>query len=138
VVADATDVWGWCSDEEPDHFREIGQLRDVLNTIAAQPMVAAAAVASPRRFAEMIAVAHGFSRVFYAGSFAVSLALEAHIPDPKRFCSIEIVQQSLKFHAYRSLELFGEQHEPAGVYCVSFSLMDFVIQRRVLVAEYPE
>src|SRR4051812_43612627 len=53
VVEEVTDAWGTCFDESPDSFQEIGQLPDVLKIIATRDMVAAAALASPRRFAEM-------------------------------------------------------------------------------------
>src|SRR5262249_46023607 len=83
VVQDKSDVWGICP-EGPDSFHEIGQLQDVLKTIATQPMVAAAAKASPRRFAEMVSAAFDLGLVFYVGSRAI-WSVADHIADAKRF-----------------------------------------------------
>lgn len=136
-VQDVREVWGLCLDEAPDYFREIGQFADVLKSIAAQKMVAAAAGASPRRFAEMVAVAYDLGLVFYVGSRAIWSVAEK-IADAKRFCSIEVKEESLNFYVLLLPELFAEQREPPGVYSVSFSLSEFLIRSRVLVEEYPK
>ncbi len=137
VVQDVIEVWGTCFDEAPDSFREIGQLQDVLKTIATQEMVAAAALASPRRFAEMVAADHDLGLVFYVANKAMWLVAD-HIADAKRFCLIAVTEESLNFHVLLLPKLFAEQREPPGVYSVSFSLSEFVIQRRPLVEEYPK
>jgi len=89
VVEDIREVWGTCLDDTPDSFREIGQLQDVLRTIAPRQMVTAAATASPRRFAEMIAFAHDLGLVFYVASRAMWLVAD-HIADAQGFCEIEV------------------------------------------------
>ena len=132
VVQDLREVWGTCFHETPDSFQEIGQLQDVLTTIASQEMIAAAALASPRRFSEMVAEAHHLGDVLYAASIAMS-AIASRIADAKRFCSIEVDEQSLNFHVLMPLNLFEERRETPGVYRVSFSLWEFVIGSRVLV-----
>jgi hypothetical protein len=137
VVQDVKEAWGTCFDEAPDSFQEIGQLQDVLKTIATQEMVAAAALASPRRFAEMIAEAYDLGLVFYVASRAM-WSVADQIADAKRFCSIEANKKSLNFHVFLSPKLFAEKREPPGVYSVSFSLSEFVIQSRALVVEHPK
>jgi len=137
VVQDVTEVWGTCLDEAPDSFQEIGQLQDVLKTIATREMVAAAAMASPRRFTEMVAAAYDLGRVFYVASRAM-WSVADYIADAKRFCSIEVTEESLNFHVLLLPKLFAEQREPPGVYKVSFSLSEFVMQSRALVEEYPK
>lgn len=137
VVEDVRDIWGMCLDEEPDSFREMGQLQDVLKAIASQEMVAAAAVASPRRFAEMVASAYDLGLVFYVASRAI-WAVGDHVADAKRFCSIEVHQTSLNFHVLVSRDLFEKQRELPGVYSVSFSLSEFVVQSQALVEEFPK
>jgi hypothetical protein len=136
VVQDVREAWGTCFDEAPDSFQEIGQLQDVLKSIATQEMVAVAALASPRRFAEMVATAHELGLVFYVASRAM-WSVADHIPDAKRFCPIEVTEESLNFHVLLLPKLFAEQREPPGVYKVSFSLSEFAVQNRVLVEEYP-
>jgi len=137
AIQDESAVWGTCHVTEPDTVHELGELQDVLREIAHQPMVAAAAVASPRRFAEMVAAAHDLGAVFYVASRAI-WAVADQIADAKRFCSIEVKDECLEFHTLRHLELFGKQREPPGVYRLSFSLVDYTIQRRVLIEEYPK
>jgi hypothetical protein len=136
VVQDVRNAWGTCFDESPDSFQEMGQLQDVLKTIAVKEMVAAAALASPRRFAEMIAAAHDLGLVFYVASRAM-WSVADHIADAKRFCPIEVTEQSLNFHVLLLPKLIPQQRERPGVYKVSFSLSEFVIQSRTLVEEHP-
>src|SRR4051794_11003410 len=71
VRQDVSDAWGYCFDGTRDSFREVGDLQDVLKTVAAASMVAAAALASPRQFAEMVAAAFNLGNVFYVGSRAL-------------------------------------------------------------------
>lgn len=137
VVQDVRDVWGMCFDESPDSFQELGQLQDVLKAIPTQEMVAAAALASPRRFAEMVAAAYDLGLVFFVASRAM-WSVADHVPDAKRFCSIEVNKESLNFHVLLFPHLFAEQRELPGVYSVSFSLSKFFIQSRALVEEYPK
>jgi hypothetical protein len=137
VIEDETEVWGTCLDEHRDTFHEIGLLPEVLQTIAPQQMVAAAAMASPRRFAEMVASAHDLGGVFYVASRAI-WAVSDHIADAKRFCSIEVDEQTMSFHALLPLKLFEEQSEVPGVYAICYSLSDFKIKSRTLVEEYPK
>jgi hypothetical protein len=136
VVEDVRVAWGTCFDETPDSFQEVGQLQDVLTSIATREIVAAAALASPRRFAEMVAAAYDLGLVFYVASRAMWVA--DHIADAKRFCPIGVTEQSLNFHVLLLPKLFAEQRELPGVYSVSFSLSEFVIQTRVLVEQYPK
>lgn len=137
VIQDKTEVWATCHDEDRDSFQEIGQLQDVLKAIASQEMIVAAAVASPRRFAQMVATAFDLGPVFYVASRAIQ-AVANHIADAKRFCSIKVSPEFLNFHALRLRPYFAEQTETPGIYSVTFSLSEFVIQSRDLVAEYPK
>jgi hypothetical protein len=136
VIKDLREVWGTCLDENRDSFREVGSLQEVLRSIASPDMVTAAVTASPRRFAEMVAVAHDVGLVFYVASRAM-WAVADRIADAKRFCLIQIEEQSLRFHTLLPT-LFGEPRDSPGVYRVSFSLSDFAIQSRDLVEEYPK
>ncbi len=137
VVQDASKVWGTCHDEAPDSFQESGQLQEVLKTIASPEMIAAAAFASPKRFAEMVAAAHDLGLVFYVASRAMRSAV-GPIADAKRFCFIEASKDSLNFHVLLLPNLLTEQRDLPGVYSVSFSLSEFVVHSRILVAEYPK
>jgi hypothetical protein len=99
-------------------------------------MVVAAAVASPKRFAEMIAAAHDLGFVFYVASRAI-VSVTDHIADAKRFCSIEVKKNSMSFHTLMPRNLFEKKSDLSGIYSVSYSLSDFVIQRKVLVERNP-
>jgi hypothetical protein len=136
VIEDATEVWGTCNDEDRDSFHEIGRLEDVLKTIAAQPMVAAAAKASPRRFAQMVASAHELGRVIYIASFALRCMAD-RIADPKRFCAIEVDQGSLSFHTLLATNLFCEQRQAPGVYRISYSLTSLALESCDLLEPFP-
>jgi hypothetical protein len=134
VVKGEKVVWG-TSLEMRDTFQEIGQLHDVLKTIAPQEMVAAAAMASPKQFAEMVAEAHNLGRVYYIASTAMWVT---DIPNAIRFCSIDVNKEALNFHVLVLPDLFDEQCETPGVYSVSFSLSEFVVNSRILVEAYPK
>ncbi|MBN9517011.1 hypothetical protein J0H58_00600 [bacterium] len=132
VVLDQQETWGSCFDSSPDSFREHGQLRDALGAIASRNQVAAAAVASPRRFAEMVGDAHRLGRAIYVGSWAIQLVAE-YVRDPQRFCEIEAGPEGMDFFVLVTRNLFGEQQEPPGVYRVNYSFPDLAVRSRVLV-----
>lgn len=137
LIEDVTEVWGTCLDESRDSFHEIGQLKDVLKTIATQDMVVAAAVASPRRFAEMVATAHDLGSVLYVGSRAMWVVAD-RVADAKQFCTIDATNQVLRFHTLLPIKLFEKKRELPGIYSVSYSLSEFLIQSKVLVEAYPK
>jgi hypothetical protein len=137
VIRDVSMVWGTCLNVEPDSFCEVGDLEHVLKDIAPQPMVAATAIASPRGFAQMVAAAHNLGYVFSVASRAIQLVVD-HIPDAKRFCSIEVDEASLNFHTLLSATLDEEPRAAPGIYGVSYSLANYVIRRMVLVEHFPK
>lgn len=128
--------WGSCSTSEPDSFRELGSLEDALKDAAPLPMIAAAASASPRGFAEMVASAHELARVIAVGSFVMSVLDEA-FDDARRYYALEVTLESLTFYTFEPGGLFGPRRRAPGVHAVSYSLARLCIERDELVAPYP-
>jgi hypothetical protein len=133
---DLTKVWGSCFCRESDSFREIGTLESALRDVAPIPMIAAAAVASPRGFASMVATAYDLAGVLVAGSFSISYLVE-QIENVGRFCAVEATHESLKFHTFQPISLFGPNRRASGIYAVTYSLTGLCIERNELVAPYP-
>jgi hypothetical protein len=136
VAENATHVWGSCSNEEPDSFREIGSLEEALRDVASAPMIIAAAVASPRGFARMVASAHELSSVITVGSLAIAV-LSDRIENARRFCAITVNRKTLTFHTLEPTSLYGANRRTPGVYAVSYSLPRLCVERNELVEPYP-
>ena len=84
----------------------------------------------------MIAVAHDLGFVFYTASRAM-VSVADHIANAKRFCSIEVKQNKLTFHTLKPGNLFEKKLDTSGIYRVSYSLNDFVVEQKLLVERHP-
>ena len=114
-------AWAICPDTNPDTFREYGDFATTLNKCAEHDQIKAAAVASPRAFADMVSSANDFGRVITTGSLAM-MTVADKFDKPKRFHKIELLGDSLFFFTLESPKIFDDQGPTPGIYRNEFSL----------------
>lgn len=128
-------TWGFCLDQEPDTFREVGSLAQTLEKLAPRRTISAAAIVSPRRFSEMVAAAGDLGGLVSVGSLEVAIVLKWGVRSAAPFCAIDVTEHELRFHTLVPQALYKEaEREPEGVYVTAFSFDSLSIVERKLVA----